>query len=130
MAKADPGSDSNDIQYNSNTNVSGNINVGEDLAEELNLGDYNRAEVYTISGEGSGGSELYILDPKVDHNEEAIEEFAALFSEADLLVPSSDYYDVAWFIPRNTGFQADQHLSTSWGYVEGEREKYFLISDN
>lgn len=112
------------------SNIPGNINVGENLAEELSLAAYDRGEVYTISGEGSGNSDLYILDPKVDHRDEAIEEFAALFSSAALLVSDSDYNDVAWFIPSEEGFQVDEHVSTSWGYVEDERDKYFLISDN
>lgn len=130
MAKSDPGYEERSLLDERQLRISADNVIGSDLSKNLDIGRYDRKAVYSVPGIVSGGSELYVMDPVVDHSEKAIEEFAALFSDADLLVPSSYYNDVAYFIPFETGFKGDEHVETSWGYVEGERDKYFLISDS
>ena len=130
MARSDPLPGDENLMGDGEPCVTEDRAVGLDLSESLDLGLYGRTALYSVPGTVSGDSELYVMDPVVDHSEKAIKEFAGLFSDADLLVSGSYYNDVAYFIPAETGFKGDEHVQTSWGVIEGERDKYFLISDN
>lgn len=130
MAKSDPGPGDENLMGGGELRVTADDVIGSDLSESLDLDLYGRTALYSVPETVSGDSELYIMDPVVDHSEKAVKEFAGLFSDADLLVPGSYYNDVAYFIPAETGFRGDEHVETSWGYVDDERDKYFLISDN
>ena len=130
MAKSDSGNDQTNLMNGESFQPLEENVLGPDLSKRLNLDFYNRKELYSGPEAVSGNSDLYIMDAEASHSENAIQEFAELFKQGDLLVPSSNYSDVAYFIPFGTGFKADEHVETSWGYVQGERDKYFLISDS
>jgi len=130
MAKSDPGSGERSFLGQKHLPDTVDNVIGSDLSEGLDLDSYGRKAFYSVPRTASGNSDLYVMDPEVDHSAEAVQEFAALFSDADLLLPASYYHDVAYFIPSETDFKGDEHVETSWGYIEDQRDKYFLISDN